>query len=228
MVPVAPLAHAGSSLAQCPRRHPSITRTRAVDPRLSRSGTGCEAPPFTILVIEDDEGVRRMVRRLLEGDGHLVLEAEDGQIGLALIETHPGQLDLVLTDVDMPRIDGITVAEVLAALRPLLGVICMSGGVGEGRFLERLGPRSEAFLPKPFTPETLARVLGDELARSQELAARAEAQQTVTREYAVEQKLVAAVDLVAAAHRLQRYHARRGLSALRAGLPSGENGALLE
>jgi CheY-like chemotaxis protein len=198
-----------------------------VEPRLSPSGTVPEVPPATILVIEDDESVRMIVRRLLEGDGYLVREAEDGQIGLDLIEMHPGHLDLVLTDIDMPRIDGITVTEVLAALRPLLGVICMSGGLGELRILERLGLRPESFLPKPFTPETLARVVGDELARSQELAARAEAHQAVTRGYEVEQKLVAAVDLVAAAYRLQRHRALHGSSGRREGLPAGDNGALL-
>ena len=183
-------------------------------PRSGAASNG--ASPFTILVIEDDEGVRRVIRRYLEGDGHRVLEAEDGQSGLDLIETHPGPLDLVLTDVDMPRIDGVTVAEVLAVLRPLLGVICMSGGLDESRWGERVELRPEAFLPKPFTPEELARVVGDELARSQELAAQAQAQQTVSRQYLVEQKLVAAVDLVAAAYRLQRRGTGYGSSAMRA------------
>ena len=185
-------------------------------PRSSTASDG--ASPFTILVIEDDEGVRRVVRRYLEGDGYRVLEAEDGQSGLDLIETHQGPLDLVLTDVDMPRIDGLTVAEVLAALRPLLGVICMSGGLDESRWDERAELRPEAFLPKPFTPEELARVIGDELARSQELAAQAQARQTVSRAYLVEQRLVAAVDLVAAAYRLQTRNSRHRSIAKRVGL----------
>lgn len=185
-------------------------------PRSSAASDG--ASPFTILVIEDDEGVRQVVRRYLEGDGYRVLEAEDGQSGLDLIETHQGSLDLVLTDVDMPRIDGVTVAEVLAVLRPLLGVICMSGGLDESRWNERVELRPEAFLPKPFTPEELARVIGDELARSQELAAQAQAQQTVSRAYLVEQRLVAAVDLVAAAYRLQTRNSRPHSIAKRVGV----------
>ena len=126
----------------------------------------------TILIIEDDATVRAVVRRHLEADGYRVLEAVDGHSGLDLIETHGGQLDLVLTDIDMPRIDGVTVAEVLAALRPLLGVICMSAGIAESRFVEGLALRPQPFLAKPFTRETLAQVLAAEIARSRELAAR--------------------------------------------------------
>jgi CheY-like chemotaxis protein len=163
----------------------------------------------TILVIEDDPDVRRVVRRSLQADGYTVLEAEDGQSGLDLIERHAGRLDLVLTDLDMPGIDGVTVAEVLAMLRPLLAVVCMSGGFGERDLIERLGPAPGAFLAKPFTAESLAHVVADELARSQELSARAEAQQSVTRAFLVEKKLVVAVDLVASAQRLQSYHERR-------------------
>ena len=159
----------------------------------------------TVLVIEDDPDVRRVVRRSLEADGYVVLEADDGQSGLDLIERHTGRLDLVLTDLDMPRIDGITVAEVLAVLRPLLAVVCMSGGMGDRELIERLGPTPGAFLAKPFTSENLAHVIADELARSQELSARAEAQQSVTRAFLVEKRLMVAVDLVASAKRLQSY-----------------------
>jgi CheY-like chemotaxis protein len=145
-------------------------------------------------VIEDDAVLRVVLRRTLQLEGYNVLEAADGELGLRLIETHPGRLDLVLTDIEMPRIDGITVAEVLAALRPLLGVICMSGRVGETDFVKRLGLRRQPFLAKPFTPEDLALITADTLARSQELLAQAEAPDRN-------------VDLVTAAHRLRAAHA---------------------
>src|SRR4029450_12697092 len=98
---------------------------------LAPNSTPETARPFTILVIENDATLRGLVRRILLLEGYSVLEAADGAVGLLLIETHSGGLDLVLTDIEMPNIDGITVAEVLAALRPLLGVICMSDAVGE-------------------------------------------------------------------------------------------------
>ena len=165
--------------------------------------------PGTILIIEDDEVVRVIVRRHLEADGYQVLEAGDGQTGLDLIETHAGPLDLVLTDIDMPRIDGITVVEVLTALRPLLGLVCMSGGMAEGRFVERLALRPQPFLAKPFTRHTLAAAMRLELTRSRELAHRLQAGKT-GRDGATEgeQPLVLAMGLVAAARRLQHGQVR--------------------
>ena len=172
--------------------------------RFERRAVSRPDNPFTILVIEDDADVRGLVRRYLAEEGHVVLEAEDGQAGLDLIETYKGRLDLVLTDVEMPRIDGITVAETLAALRPLLAVVCMSGGMGGRQMSERLGANpGTRYLAKPFSPEDLARVLDDELARQQEATAIAEAHQSVSRSFAIEERLMRAVDLVASAYRLQ-------------------------
>ena len=162
-------------------------------------------PPCTILIIDDDAVVRVIVRRHLEADGYRVLEAGDGQSGLDLIETHVGPLDLVLTDIDMPQIDGVTVVEVLTALRPLLGVVCMSAGMAESRFVERLALRPQPFLAKPFTRRTLAAAMSLELelARSRELAHRLQAGNT-SPDGAGEQPLVLAMGLVAAARRLQQ------------------------
>jgi len=178
----------------------------APSPAVPRSDTpppGTEnvpARPLTILVMENDEAVRGIVRRTLLLEGYSVLEAADGEVGLRLIQTHGGGLDLVLTDIDMPNIDGITVAEVLAALRPLVGVICMSGSMGRTRFAERLGLRRQPFLAKPFTPADLALVTAEALARSQELLAQAEAQKPDAGEAAIEFENM---DLVAAAYRLR-------------------------
>lgn len=175
----------------------------------SSNGAGDAATGFTILVIDDDAATRGVVRRALEYEGYVVLEAPDGEAGLGLIQQHEGRLDLVLTDIEMPYIDGITVAEVLSALRPLLGVIGMSGGLHATIFQQNLGLWPQPFLAKPFTPQALARKVGETLARSQELLAEAEARQAVTRDYLAEARLAAAVDLVAAAHRL-RARAFRG------------------
>ncbi len=177
---------------------------------VSSHGAGDAATGFTILVIDDDPATRTIVCRTLAHEGHVVLEAPDGEAGLRLIQHHEGRLDLVLTDIDMPKIDGITVAEVLSALRPLLGVIGMSGGLNATIFQENLGLWPRSFLAKPFTPQALARKIGETLARSQELLAEAEARRTVTRDYLAEARLAAAVDLVAAAHRLRACAFRSG------------------
>jgi CheY-like chemotaxis protein len=180
----------------------------------------------TILVIEDNATVRAVVRRHLEAGGYLVLEAGDGQSGLDLIEGHPGQVDLVLTDIDLPRIDGITVAEVLADLRPQVGVICMSGRMSESGFLERLPRRSQPFLPKPFTGETLTQLLAAELARSRARAARSQADATTIGNGAPhgQRPLDAAVGLVAAAHRLQQGQRRNGSTPMDSSLRPQLNG----
>jgi CheY-like chemotaxis protein len=170
-------------------------------PDASPGAENVPAGPFTILVMEDDETVRKIVRRTLLLEGYNVLEAADGEMGLRLIQTHAGGLDLVLTDIDMPNIDGITVAEVLATLRPLLGVICMSGSMGRTQFAERLGLRRQPFLAKPFTPADLALMTAETLARSQELLAQAEARQPAACEAPIE--LEGGMDLVTAAHRLR-------------------------
>jgi CheY-like chemotaxis protein len=189
-------------IASPPASPPFSSRSDPAAPRVAKP-----SGPFTILVIEDDEIVRMLVRRTLLLEGYSVLEAADGEMGLRLVQTHGGGLDLVLTDIEMPNIDGITVAEVLAALRPLLGVICMSGSVGQSQFTERMGLRRQALLAKPFTPDDLALMTADTLARSQELAAHAETRQTVTCEVSTGGELEAGMDLVAAAHRLRARHA---------------------
>lgn len=182
------------------------------DPVPANAAGSPGAPAFTILVIDDDPGTRSIVRRVLVDEGYVVLEAPDGEAGLELIQHHDGRIDLVLTDIEMPNIDGITVAEVLSAVRPLLGVIGMSGGLSATVFQQNLGLWPQPFLAKPFTPQALARKIGETLARSQELLAEAEARQTITRDHLAEARLTAAVDLVAAAHRLRARTFRSGPS----------------
>lgn len=178
--------------------------------RLERRVLQRPGNPFTVLLIEDDVTVRALVRRYLTQDGYLVLDAEDGQAGLEVLQEYAGRIDLVLTDIDMPRIDGITVAGVLAALRPLVGIVCMSGTTnqwGPSEALSALSP--QRFLAKPFTPERLTHVLDDELARVQELAEIAESSRSVSRAFADEQRLMLAVDVVASGLRLQSRQASR-------------------
>jgi DNA-binding NtrC family response regulator len=104
-----------------------------------------------ILVIDDDEQIRSVLRRALEGEGHEVLEAGDGTEALRLHRATPA--DLVITDILMPKKDGL---EVLLALRrgsPRLKVIAMSGGGRHGQMtsLEAARPLGAfASLSKPF------------------------------------------------------------------------------
>jgi CheY-like chemotaxis protein len=82
----------------------------------------------TVLLVDDDEVVRSLCRRALVGDGARVVEASNGEAALSLIQEWHGKLDLVITDLHMPRINGHELAEVLSIFRPTLPVLGMTGG----------------------------------------------------------------------------------------------------
>lgn len=158
----------------------------------------------TIVVIEDEEAPRGLVRRMLEAEGYRVLEAADGERGLRLIEQH--RVDLVLTDIQMPGIDGIQVAEALAAFLPLLPVICMSSSADTAVVEQRLHRAPRPFLPKPFTPGVLRQaVIGALTHHTQQLLARAQPQLTLALGSPAEgeHRRTAPRDLVTAARRLR-------------------------
>jgi CheY-like chemotaxis protein len=81
----------------------------------------------TILVVEDDEAVRRIVERILRGAGYQVLGAQGGGDALLLCEKQRGAIDLLLTDVVMPHMSGLELAERVSRLCPELQVLYMSG-----------------------------------------------------------------------------------------------------
>lgn len=113
-----------------------------------------------ILLIDDDEQVRRSVKRLLQRSGYDVVEAAQGQTGLRLWREQGA--DLVITDLCMPSRDGIEVIVELRTLAPELALIAMSGGT-ETKALDLLGTAHQAgafrTVPKPFTAgELLAAV----------------------------------------------------------------------
>jgi two-component system cell cycle sensor histidine kinase/response regulator CckA len=113
------------------------------------------APP-TVLIVEDEEEVRSLTRDVLEMHGYVVLEALDSADALRLDETHPGRIDLLITDVVMPRMSGPELARRLRARRPGLRVLCMSGyPEGTQREVAADAGTWNAWLQKPFSPDGL-------------------------------------------------------------------------
>ena len=109
-----------------------------------------------LLVVEDDESVRTMIARLLQSEGYEVLQAEDGREALELIERRSGPVDLVITDVVMPKMNGRELAASLKVQRPKLPVLFISGYTDDEMVRRGLIEPNNPFLSKPFTPEVLA------------------------------------------------------------------------
>jgi CheY-like chemotaxis protein len=92
----------------------------------------------TVLVVDDEEPLRRVVRRALESAGCTILEAADGEAALRLVQELESPPDVILTDLRMPRVSGRELAEVLSVFRPGLPVIAMTGFAGSAHPDRRL------------------------------------------------------------------------------------------
>jgi len=117
----------------------------------------------TILLVEDEEAVRSFAARALEGRGYTVLQAGTGAEALEVLEAHDGDVDLVVSDVVMPEMDGPTLLNKLRETRPELKVIFISGYAEEAFRKNLEGEESFAFLPKPFSLKQLAAAVKDML-----------------------------------------------------------------
>jgi two-component system cell cycle sensor histidine kinase/response regulator CckA len=115
----------------------------------------------TVLLVEDQEMVRKLVLQVLEMNGYTVLATAGGAEAIELAARHAGPIHAILTDVVMPEMSGRDVADRIAALRPGLRVLYMSGYSDD--VVTRHGVLDEgvAFLQKPFGPDALARKLRD-------------------------------------------------------------------
>jgi two-component system cell cycle sensor histidine kinase/response regulator CckA len=117
----------------------------------------------TILVVEDEEGVRALVRNVLERQNYTVLLAGSPADAVKLSERHKGAIHLLLTDVIMPGFSGKVLADRLAASRPDMKVLFISGYTADATFSHGIVNPKTAFLQKPFTPKALLRKVRETL-----------------------------------------------------------------
>ena len=110
-----------------------------------------------ILLVEDEELVRKLARRILATQGYQVLEATNGEAALRMCERNQEPIDLLLSDVIMPEMNGPELAERLHRLRPELRVLFMSGYTDDAIVHHGVLEKGVNFIQKPFAPDVLAK-----------------------------------------------------------------------
>lgn len=145
----------------------AATELPAVDAPVSRE----VSEPATVLLVEDQESVRRLLREYLVNSGCSVLEATNGEEAIRIADEHVGVIHLLITDVMMPRASGFAVARALAEHRAGMKVMFISGYAEElENGLENL-PAGACFLPKPFARIDLLKNVNDLLGPEKTLRA---------------------------------------------------------
>jgi two-component system, cell cycle sensor histidine kinase and response regulator CckA len=148
------------------------TRFRVYLPAASRGETAAPAPTravltpagsATVLLAEDESGVRMLARRIMERAGFTVLEARHGADALLLWRQHVDEIDVVVTDLVMPEMGGRALAEALRESDPELPVLFMSGYSDDEVTRRGVSDSRIAFLPKPFTADSLVEALREAL-----------------------------------------------------------------
>jgi CheY-like chemotaxis protein len=117
----------------------------------------------TVLLAEDEDGVRSVTCESLRGAGYQVLEARHGREALRIAEQHRGPIDLLVTDVVMPEMNGLELAENLRALRPSVRALYVSGYLTDANVRDQMLREGAQFLQKPFAPGDLTRKVGEVL-----------------------------------------------------------------
>ncbi|MEA2725120.1 MAG: two-component system, cell cycle sensor histidine kinase and response regulator CckA [Gemmatimonadales bacterium] len=117
----------------------------------------------TVLIVEDEDALRATIRRLLQGAGYTVLEAQNGARALQLLDTDDATgVALVLTDLRMPVMDGRQLAAALARVRPSLPIVFMSGFTAQLMDMRLVSPHF-VFLAKPFQGNDLLALIKRQL-----------------------------------------------------------------
>ena len=123
----------------------------------------------TVLLVEDAPMIRRLAQKVMTKAGYTVLEAGDGDQAMAAADGHGDPIDVVVTDLIMPGLSGVDLAQRLVSLRPATRVLYMSGYTDNAIVRNGLLAEGAPFLQKPFTPEELLRKLRQVLDAEQQV-----------------------------------------------------------
>ena len=141
---------------------PEIT-ARTISPAPAYEHSAKPSSNITVLVVEDQEQVRSFVIAILDSLGYDILSAADGAMALVLASHHPGTIDLLLTDVILPGMNGKQLAEQLKLVRPEIAVLFTSGHPRNVIASSGVLDPDVAFIAKPYAPEELAAKLHEVL-----------------------------------------------------------------
>ena len=156
----------GSIFNVClPRAKGGVEEEKEEKERISVSEFGGSE---TVLIVEDDDGLRKHMRTVLKRNGYKVLEAENGKDALRISKEYDGPIELMITDVVMPKMGGKETAERLQPLYPQMKVIYMSGYTDDAIVHHGVLKSGLNFLEKPFSPEGLARKVREVLNKKQD------------------------------------------------------------
>jgi PAS domain S-box-containing protein len=129
----------------------------AATPGVDKHPQGPTGGSETVLLVEDEESVRELVRETLKARGYTVIEAGDGISGVRVAEEYPGKIEILITDVVMPGMSGRELAKRVMVARPDIKVLYLSGYTEDAIIHEGALEPGTAFLQKPFTLQVLAR-----------------------------------------------------------------------
>jgi len=121
--------------------------------------TASERGSETVLLVEDEDSLRQMARHILEQQGYKVLDAGNGQEALDLFGQNRDSIDILLTDIVMPQMNGKELADRLKKLKPELKIIFMSGYTNEVLEQHGINAQADNLIQKPFTSQTLGAML---------------------------------------------------------------------
>ena len=136
---------------------PSVESARSVPEKVRVAGAG-----RTILVVDDDPGVRAIAQKILTADGFQVVTAEDGLAAVHVLRRHRREVCAVLLDMTMPHLDGLQTVRELRVVKPGIPVVFTSG-YSEQEVSRRLGSKPRAFLQKPFSVDQFWRAIASAL-----------------------------------------------------------------